>query len=222
MPMTRLKSKRTTILLALLTGMALVGAAPASAFDLDFLIPSFLSRKPAAPPVIPQPERARPAPARQAPKAFAVPTTDTEKPSPDAKQIVTVVGDSLGIQLGQGLREALKDRPEIGLVNKARGNTGLVNMSERDWPKFMRELANSPDRNTVTLIMIGANDNQALRDELGGYQEPMSDKWVEIYTRRVDDMIAPLQDKKIPVIWVGLPATKYEKMTANFLLFNKI
>ena len=195
---------------------------PVSAFDLDSLIPSIFSRKPAVqPPPEPLPKPRAPRQVQQR-APFAVPTSDSEKPSPDATTVVTVIGDSLGIQLGQGLREALRPRPEFGLVNRARGNTGLVNTSERDWPKFVRDLTSGTEKNNLTIIMIGSNDNQPIRDELGALQEPMSEKWVEIYSKRVDELLAPLQERKIPVIWVGLPATKYEKLTMNFVGFNKI
>lgn len=217
-------SSRTASIACFLLLAALLGApSPGRALDLDFLIPSIFSRpKPVEPPAPLRPERPKQTAPQQRKAPFSVPTTDAEKPSPEARLIVTVIGDSLGIQLGQGLRDALIAKPDIGLVNKARGNTGLVNMSERDWPKFVKDMAASPDRNNLTLVMIGSNDNQPIRDETGAAQEPLSDKWVEIYSKRVDDMLAPLKERKIPVLWVGLPPTRYEKLTARFLAMNKI
>src|SRR4029077_2912785 len=32
-----------------------------------------------------------------------------------------------------------------------------------------------------------------------------TDKWAELYAKRVDDMIAALKSKGVPVLWVGLP-----------------
>ncbi len=153
---------------------------------------------------------------------FTVPVSDPEKPPVQATTILTVIGDSLGVQLGQGLREALAGKPEIGIVNKAKADTGLVNTSERDWPKVAREIAASPDKNNMTIIMIGSNDNQPLRDETGAYQEAGSDKWREIYIRRIDDMIAPFKEKKTQVIWVGMPVMKPEKLTSRLLVFNEL
>ena len=213
---------RLTVCL-LLTLAITAGAQPAAALDLESFLPSIFSRpKPVEPPA--PVRQARPKPVNPPPSRvpFSVPTADAEKPSPEARLIVTVVGDSLGVQLGQGLREALIAKPDIGLVNKARGNTGLVNMSERDWPRYIRDMTAGSEKNNLTLIMIGSNDNQAIRDEAGTIQEPLSEKWIELYTKRVDDMLAPLKERKIPVLWVGLPPTRYEKLTARFLAFNKI
>ena len=35
-----------------------------------------------------------------------------------------------------------------------------------------------------------------------------TDKWTEAYTKRVDEMIAALKAKGVPVLWVGLPALR--------------
>src|SRR5215216_6892310 len=32
-----------------------------------------------------------------------------------------------------------------------------------------------------------------------------SEKWVELYSKRIDDVIAVLKSKRVPVFWVGLP-----------------
>jgi hypothetical protein len=149
-----------------------------------------------------------------------VPLVDTIKPSPLATSFVTILGDSLGLQLGQGLREFLVDRPEFGIVNKSRGNTGLVNTIERDWPKFAREMAALPERNDLTIVLIGMNDNQPLRDETGGLAEAGSDKWRESYDKRIDAMLAPFVDKKIPILWVGLPVVKNARLSTAALMFN--
>ena len=216
--------RASRILAFLVLGLAIPGQAlPAAAFDLQSLLPSFLGGRNTEPERVLRPERPRPSrPPSSARQPFAVPTSDAEKPSPSASQIVTVLGDSLGIQLGQGLREVLLAKPDIGIVSKARGSTGLINPAERDWPKFTRELSASPDRNSLTVIMLGSNDGQPIRDETGVTQEIGSEKWVELYTRRVDEMLAPLKERKIPVLWVGLPVARSEKLSASFSVLNRI
>jgi uncharacterized protein len=42
-----------------------------------------------------------------------------------------------------------------------------------------------------------------------------SEKWGEIYGKRIDDMIAVLKSKGVPVAWVGLPAVRGTKATAE-------
>jgi uncharacterized protein len=135
---------------------------------------------------------------------------------------IAVMGDTLGMQLAAGLREAYSASPNVTILNKAKGDTGLVNMSERDWGKFSRELVASAEKIDIVIMMIGSNDNQAMRDETGQYQEPLTEKWREIYARRIDEIIMPFKEKRIPFIWVGLPIMKYERMSARMLAMNDI
>jgi uncharacterized protein len=55
-----------------------------------------------------------------------------------------------------------------------------------------------------------------------GSIEFRSDKWAEIYSRRIDDTIAALKSKGVPVFWVGLPAIKGPKSTADAVYLNDL
>jgi hypothetical protein len=55
-----------------------------------------------------------------------------------------------------------------------------------------------------------------------GTIEFRSDKWAEIYSRRIDDTIAALKSKGVPVFWVGLPAIKGTKSTADAVYLNDL
>jgi hypothetical protein len=49
-----------------------------------------------------------------------------------------------------------------------------------------------------------------------------TDKWEELYGKRVDDMIAALKSKGVPVLWVGLPAVYGTKSTSDMSYFDEI
>ena len=49
-----------------------------------------------------------------------------------------------------------------------------------------------------------------------------TDKWAELYSKRVDDMIAALKSKGVPVLWVGLPAVYGTKSTGDMSYFDEI
>src|SRR5579862_8892603 len=49
-----------------------------------------------------------------------------------------------------------------------------------------------------------------------------TDKWAELYAKRVDDMIAALKSKGVPVLWVGLPAVYGNKSTSDMSYFDEI
>jgi uncharacterized protein len=49
-----------------------------------------------------------------------------------------------------------------------------------------------------------------------------SEKWREFYGKRIDDMIAALRSKGVPVLWVGLPAIRGTKSTADIAYLNDL
>lgn len=48
-----------------------------------------------------------------------------------------------------------------------------------------------------------------------GMYEFRSEQWVQLYRKRIDDMIAALKAKGVPVFWVGLPAVRGPRSTAD-------
>ena len=141
--------------------------------------------------------------------------------TPSASLSFAVIGDSLSILLAQGLQDIYADRPTVRMLKKGRDSSGLVRDDYYDWPKALREIANGTERVDAVLVMMGSNDRQQLRDETGVH-EPRSERWREIYAKRIDDIVAIARDKKLPLIWVGLPVMRAERFSADMLAFNEI
>jgi hypothetical protein len=55
-----------------------------------------------------------------------------------------------------------------------------------------------------------------------GVIEFRSDQWAEIYSRRIDETVAALKSKGVPVFWVGLPAIRGPKSTADAVYLNDL
>src|SRR5436309_504732 len=55
-----------------------------------------------------------------------------------------------------------------------------------------------------------------------GLYEFREERWVELYTRKIDEMIGVLKSKGIPVLWVGLPAVRGTKATADMLFLDSL
>jgi hypothetical protein len=49
----------------------------------------------------------------------------------------------------------------------------------------------------------------------GGSYEFHTDPWATLYAKRIDDMIAALKSKGVPIVWVGLPAIRGPKSTSD-------
>ena len=125
--------------------------------------------------------------------------------------------------LAQGLQESFADKPQVSIKRKARESTGLVRDDYYDWLKVAREMTGGADRERIeyAVIMIGSNDRQALRDG-GASVDVRSERWKEIYGQRVEDLAAIFRDHKIPLVWVGLPIMRNERLSNDILYFNQI
>ena len=55
-----------------------------------------------------------------------------------------------------------------------------------------------------------------------GAAEFRSDEWSKIYSRRIDETIAALKSKGVPVIWVGLPSIRGVRSTAEAAYLNDL
>ena len=55
-----------------------------------------------------------------------------------------------------------------------------------------------------------------------GTIEFRTDQWAEIYSKRIDDTIAALKSKGVPVFWVGLPSIRGTKSTADAVYLNDL
>ncbi|MGA7804545.1 GDSL-type esterase/lipase family protein, partial [Bradyrhizobium sp.] len=55
-----------------------------------------------------------------------------------------------------------------------------------------------------------------------GIYEFRDDRWVELYTKKIEEMIAVAKSKGVPVIWVGLPAIRGPKGTSDALFLDAL
>jgi hypothetical protein len=67
---------------------------------------------------------------------------------------------------------------------------------------------------------IAASETQ--RQGPPGTYDFHTDKWAELYGKRVDDMIAALKSKGVPVLWVGLPAVYGTRSTGDMASLDEI
>ena len=146
---------------------------------------------------------------KRKPRDF-VPVTTTRassalSPVPvQATHFIEVLGDSLAISAAEGLSETLADKTDLGVVDKARDASGLVREDYFDWAKAAAEIAASKEKIDFAVILIGINDMQPLRDG-ADYVEPLKDRWRELYSQRIEAIVAPVPQCSHPGC-VGWPA----------------
>ena len=135
---------------------------------------------------------------------------------------VAVLGDTLGILLANGLQEGLAaEKPEIAILRNSKESSGLVRDDFYDWPKAARDIASGPQKIDVAVIMLGSNDRQTIKSGSES-AEPMTDRFRQLYAARVDSVLNAFKEKRIPVVWVGLPVMKNEHFSADMAKLNEI
>ncbi|GLH78437.1 hypothetical protein SSBR45G_33460 [Bradyrhizobium sp. SSBR45G] len=56
----------------------------------------------------------------------------------------------------------------------------------------------------------------------GALYEFREERWVELYTKKIEELIAVAKTKGVPVLWVGLPAVRGPKGTADMLFLDSL
>jgi hypothetical protein len=81
------------------------------------------------------------------------------------------------------------------------------------------EAAKSPDDDDEQPSIIAP---ERTTKGAGGMHEFRSEKWVELYKKKIADMIAVARTKGVPVLWVGLPAVRGQRAMSDVLLLNSL
>ncbi len=101
----------------------------------------------------------------------------------------------------------LNDRQSIRVRQPpARGTTPPA-----DKPQISDQEQENPDQ-----------QEPAQRSRVPGIYEMHSEQWEELYKKRIDDTIAVLKSRGVPVFWVGLPALRGPKATGEASYLNEL
>lgn len=169
----------------------------------------------------PRTVRRRPPPARFDPAKPAPPPVVAQHPGPPVAPttFAAVFGDSIADELAAGLEEAFSDAPELAVRRHVKANAGLV---RADYFDFVAEAkkAVASEQITYAVIDVGVNDRQPFPDMRQA--APLSEEWSRRYVERVDALLAPFKEKKIPVYWVGLAASESNRATADHTTLNAL
>lgn len=133
---------------------------------------------------------------------------------------VAVIGDSVANDLGRGMEALFGDKPNVHVIKQTRFATGLVRTDYFDWNDTVRDFLkhSSPD---VIIVVMGGNDRQPIR--AGGRRlDPLSRPWLVEYDKRVAHFMNTVKRSRARVYWVGLPAVRSGKMTADYRVMNGI
>jgi uncharacterized protein len=138
-----------------------------------------------------------------------------------ASEYILVFGDVMAEQIAQGLADAfVNDRPEVAVSRKTKTNSGFVRGDFYDWVGQAPALL-AKEKVTALVVMLGVNDRQPLRDDQGAY-EFRTDRWRELYGKRIEDFLVKLKDKNVPIFVVGMPSMRNPKLSTDVVYLNEI
>jgi uncharacterized protein len=166
-----------------------------------------------------QPTRAPVARPRKSVPSPAV-VAKQEKPKVDPSTYVVVFGDALAGFARQGLDAHFAESQDVAVVPKIR-DTSLVRTDPADWPNFINSTLDSGQKTTVAVVMLGTSDRQAIKEGEESV-EPLTDRWKDLYRQRVDAIVNTFKERKIPVVWIGLPPMKNSKASEDLVAINEI
>lgn len=126
----------------------------------------------------------------------------------------------LGLNDRQSIREAAPN-PKAKSDSKNDNKTDAAGQQKQDGQAQPAEAAQVPDDEQEETPAVAAPERNA-RTAAGGTHEFRSEKWIELYKKKIADMIAVARTKGVPVLWVGLPAIRGQRSTQDVLLLNSL
>lgn len=169
--------------------------------------------------VAPPPQQRKKAPTRRAEPRAVVPAAPVVEKSETAKRIL-VVGDFMAGGLAEGLETAFAENPNVVIVDRANGSSGLVRDDHYDWPANIAGLIEA-EKAAVVVVMLGSNDRQQM-SVAGSREAVRTEAWTAEYERRATALAKAARSKSVPLIWVGNLPFRPATMSSDMIALNDI
>jgi hypothetical protein len=122
------------------------------------------------------------------------------------------------MMLGVSDRQSIRERD---LAKEAEKKKGKDPKDHADKPATEKEAQSKEQADDQEQPPAAAPETQPGK-KITGVVEFRTDQWAEIYSKRIDETIAALKSKGMPVFWVGLPPIRGAKSTSDFVYLNDL
>src|ERR1700716_3231571 len=147
--------------------------------------------------------------------------------------LATEKPDAIVVMLGLNDRMSIREPVAEKTDGKSAADQKVDKKDNKDAKaKPERKAAGKPDDKPADAELssddaAGANQppvivpHQRARSPVGVY-EFREQRWVELYNKKIEEMIGVLRSKGVPVLWVGLPVVRGPKATADTLFLDSL
>lgn len=142
--------------------------------------------------------------------------------------------DFIVMMIGLGDRQQIRERPEprrppaqpgtpqAGQGQQARPGAQAQQQGAAQPQQQGQDEASAQPRGEESSDSPSSVGPEATRTGATVTHEFRSERWTELYGKRIDDLIAVLKAKGVPVYWVGLPAVRGTRSTADVVFLNEL
>jgi uncharacterized protein len=134
--------------------------------------------------------------------------------------LVQEKADYVIMMLGIGDRQDIGEK-DLAKEADAKAKDQKDQQAKDETDKKPGQKATKPDNSVKVDNPEDVAAAQRIR-KTGGVAEFRGDEWAKVYLRRIDETIAALKSKGVPVIWVGLPPIRGSRSTADVAYLNDL
>lgn len=149
-----------------------------------------------------------------------IPTLAQQKLLPGTQRIL-LAGDSMMQGVAPLLmRDLARLHPDWEVHDLSRISTGLTVRRYFDWPS---RIVDEMDAKGLTLVVVFLGPNDPWDMVVDGKRHVFpSPGWALHYAQRVDEVLAAAAERKVRVIWMGLPSMREGRVRDGAMLQNHI
>lgn len=112
------------------------------------------------------------------------------------------------------LANSLRKRYQIKTVNLSKQSTGLAYPGFFNWPKTVTDTLAANPNIRLMIVFMGPNDPWDMPQGKGKpFLRFKSPEWEAIYRSRIDAILEQARQRKVQVIWVGLPNMEQPRLS---------
>ena len=124
------------------------------------------------------------------------------------------------MMIGVGDRQNLREK-DVAKEAEQQAKSDAAKAGQANPDQAKTGQANDPNKPDAEASIVAPEPKRSAK-RTNGVIEFRTDEWAKVYSHRIDETIAALRSKGVPVFWVGLPSIRGTKSTADVSYLNDL